>query len=1184
MSKRAYLRIPAIILLAASLLLLSITLFSTSVGAASSSEQAYVAAIGETKYTSLQDAVADATDGQTISMIANHTIDVSESSAVIQISNKTISIDLNGFTVIGNVTCTITAFIETKSTAHLTLLDGSESKTGAINLLVSDTAGAKASNLMRNNNDCSITIESGNYYQNKSEDGCGMIDSRCDTLTTAKVGVYINGGNFKLENIGTKSNGSPWLINTSGQNERNVIVTGGTFNTDIAHQYYPFEADLSNACALRNNGDGTYTVVPALCYVNEAHKSGYWYINEIGYTNFADAFNRVDAEKHKQTNGYATDVTVLNDCYSTRDGLVIPADKAVVLNFNEDFVVDGDLSVPGSATLNITGDLRVIGNLDIAEGAAVNVSGNIFIEKGATVTNAPTATVTILAPAADEDQTPPGVIDIYGTLLNDGAVNLNEEGARVNIFGTVTNNGIIGTTEELADTVSINIVTKIGLDANRPSIEIGTYSAFETAATPNIGAFNHIYTQDCIDFYPLPENPAIMLCTDNNKLEIYETIHEAYDNANTDDIIFLLDDILDEGLIIDKSITIDFNQQKYVITSCVASTGSEALGLQVLPENNVTLKNGSLSANAASIKILLENYSDLTIENMHLDGTGAESMACILSNNSGTVSIIGNTSITAPDGAIAFNVSDCSSAGYDVPTMRILTTGMISGGIAVSEAAKDLLTIENGSFSTDVGVYCEIGYHAIRREEVYIISRHSLKKTEATSASCTEDGNEQYWACLDCNKFFSDENCANEIAQDTWIIPSPGHAYSNGCATTCLSCNATRAPGEHFSEDGDGKCDECQEKFKLSNLEILLIAAAGFMIVLTFAVLLTKKLRKKSSRDRSLTVTPAAEQEDAQSIPAEAPPTEESDADIAKAAPAAASTESKGSTAPSGQFVVGRYAKSFTAKLIEASPKTKQYYSTLKNAILSFKRVTSRVSWSFDSINLGRKKLAKFVIKGKTLVIYLALDPSDYANTKYALEQAEGNKYKDLGSKYKITGDRRLKYALDLIGHLREKFELSPIVIEPQNYVLPYEPIEALIERGLVKELVSQEKYDALVAMRTSLEGGEDARRSFVSAKEADNILSDSIAESILKGLRCSNVYSGKKAIINTDTLSQHFNAGDVVTLQALKAKGLVQKSVGYVKVLARGTLNKPLTVSLQGYSISAVKMIVLTGGKITKA
>ena len=59
--------------------------------------------------------------------------------------------------------------------------------------------------------------------------------------------------------------------------------------------------------------------------------------------------------------------------------------------------------------------------------------------------------------------------------------------------------------------------------------------------------------------------------------------------------------------------------------------------------------------------------------------------------------------------------------------------------------------------------------------------------------------------------------------------------------------------------------------------------------------------------------------------------------------------------------------------------------------------------------------------------------------------------------------------------------------------------------------------------------------------------------------------------------------AGETVDLASLKAKGLVDPRAKSVKVLATGKINKPLTVKAQVFSATAVKMIVLTGGKAIK-
>ncbi|MDE6408343.1 MAG: uL15 family ribosomal protein [Anaeroplasmataceae bacterium] len=44
-----------------------------------------------------------------------------------------------------------------------------------------------------------------------------------------------------------------------------------------------------------------------------------------------------------------------------------------------------------------------------------------------------------------------------------------------------------------------------------------------------------------------------------------------------------------------------------------------------------------------------------------------------------------------------------------------------------------------------------------------------------------------------------------------------------------------------------------------------------------------------------------------------------------------------------------------------------------------------------------------------------------------------------------------------------------------------------------------------------------------------------------------------------------------------------MSSKVDYIKVLARGVLDKPLIIEAQDYSIDAIKMIVLTGGEVRK-
>ena len=54
--------------------------------------------------------------------------------------------------------------------------------------------------------------------------------------------------------------------------------------------------------------------------------------------------------------------------------------------------------------------------------------------------------------------------------------------------------------------------------------------------------------------------------------------------------------------------------------------------------------------------------------------------------------------------------------------------------------------------------------------ETIAATGHTMTKTDAKAATCTEDGNTAYWHCSVCNKYFSDENGTTEIALDDTVV------------------------------------------------------------------------------------------------------------------------------------------------------------------------------------------------------------------------------------------------------------------------------------------------------------------------------------------------------------------------------------------------------------------------------
>lgn len=156
-------------------------------------------------------------------------------------------------------------------------------------------------------------------------------------------------------------------------------------------------------------------------------------------------------------------------------------------------------------------------------------------------------------------------------------------------------------------------------------------------------------------------------------------------------------------------------------------------------------------------------------------------------------------------------------------------------------------------------------------------------------------------------------------------------------------------------------------------------------------------------------------------------------------------------TAEGGKITL-RYNRSFTAKLIMASDVLKNYYSEVKNELLRY-GVRSRMSWRHETFRKGRKLLAKMTIRGKTLYLYLALDPKEYAGTKYKIRDASSVSVNaSVPTLFRIKNDRRCRYAKQLIAVLMEREGLVAGSEQKTDYAAqyPYEDLQALIDKNLV--------------------------------------------------------------------------------------------------------------------------------------
>ena len=128
-------------------------------------------------------------------------------------------------------------------------------------------------------------------------------------------------------------------------------------------------------------------------------------------------------------------------------------------------------------------------------------------------------------------------------------------------------------------------------------------------------------------------------------------------------------------------------------------------------------------------------------------------------------------------------------------------------------------------------------------------------------------------------------------------------------------------------------------------------------------------------------------------------------------------------------------------------------------------------------------------------------------------------------------------------------------------------------------EIINNDFDDAPVCNEMREELNEP--RVEIKMSYANAAITDALARKLIKDEREVIYTDGKtKSVINVDTLSRNFIADDRVDVNILKKKSLIPYDTNYIKVLARGAIDKPLKVFANEFSLSAVKMILLSGGE----
>ena len=217
----------------------------------------------------------------------------------------------------------------------------------------------------------------------------------------------------------------------------------------------------------------------------------------------------------------------------------------------------------------------------------------------------------------------------------------------------------------------------------------------------------------------------------------YKTLADAVAAAQDGDTITLLKDTIGSGIgtykdpkkdlqgndqIAAKGFTIDFNQHTYSVDKpAVGSKTYETQGFHlewkgsVGTTPNITLKNGTLNVaeqHDPNLKLLIQNYCNLTLDNMTVDGTnltkGWGNYTYVTSNCNGTVKIKDTTIISKdPTLDFAFDVDgDHANRPYGAVSLTIEGNSNISGRFEFNtNKGGNTLSISGGYFTSDPSSY-----------------------------------------------------------------------------------------------------------------------------------------------------------------------------------------------------------------------------------------------------------------------------------------------------------------------------------------------------------------------------------------------------------------------------------------------------------------------------------------------
>jgi len=256
-----------------------------------------------------------------------------------------------------------------------------------------------------------------------------------------------------------------------------------------------------------------------------------------------------------------------------------------------------------------------------------------------------------------------------------------------------------------------------------------------------------------------------------------------------------------------------------------------------------------------------------------------------------------------------------------------------------------------------------------------------------------------------------------------------------------------------------------------------------------------------------------------------------------------------------------RMPSNFRARLKVSSDKNRTTYAIIKNEFCAHKSVSYRACGRVEKVKFHGDLIAVIGVAKRSIKLWLALDPNEFDRDRYFHKDVSDKpRYEKVPMYLRVGSERAQKRVLELLEALFEKFGIE------RRHRYEEKPIQELIFTLKGNKLLKDKGKKHLLS-------------ESVHVHDTDKLDSET-AENCIEIKDIAPIGEEHFESISLDVIDENFLDGQRVTLEKLKKKGLVSENCNGIRIDAGSRLSKPLIIFANEFSLSAVKMVVLTGGR----